>query len=74
MPAYASAARDEKLHAIIRDEFDEMPGMRLTMPQVCRLWALTSAEAHAIIGTLVDRRLLTLDHVGRVCRPGDVMQ
>ena len=73
MPAHASAVQGHRLDSIIRGEFNEMPGMRLTMPQVCRLWALTSSEADAIIHSLVDRRLLTLDDEGRVCRPGDLM-
>jgi hypothetical protein len=53
-------------------EFREMPGMRLTLPQVCRLWTLTKSEAEAIVCALVDRGMLALDDGGRVCRPQDL--
>lgn len=74
MPATAAAARNDKLDAVIRGEFDEMPGMRLTLRQVCRLWALTPSVADAIIQSLVDRQVLTRDDKGRICRPGDLMR
>ena len=60
------------LPAIIVGEFDEMPGMRLTMPQVCRLWAITPPDAEAMVARLVERGLLTRDARGRVCRPADL--
>jgi hypothetical protein len=53
-------------------EFSEMPGMRLTIPQVCRLWTLTRPEAEAVVGSLVERGLLAVDDGGRVCRPQDL--
>ena len=72
MSASAMAMRAHPLDSLIAEEFDEMPGMRLTMPQVCRLWSLHPRHADALIGSLVARGLLTFDRRGRVCRPGDL--
>jgi DNA-binding IclR family transcriptional regulator len=58
--------------SIICGEFDEMPGMRLTISQVCRLWTLTRSEAEAIVASLVTRGVLAVDDGGRVCRPQDL--
>ena len=58
--------------SIIRAEFDEMPGMRLTLPQVCRLWALTQTDAETIVRSLVARGVLAIDDGHRVCRAQDV--
>jgi hypothetical protein len=58
--------------AVISGEFDEMPGMRLTLEQVCRLWALTRPDAEAIVRSLVERGALAIDGRGRLCRPEDL--
>jgi hypothetical protein len=58
--------------AIMCGEFAEMPGMRLTFAQVCRLWTLTPSEAEAIVRALVERGRLAVDDGGRVCRPQDL--
>ena len=50
-------------------EFREMPGMRLTAPQVKRLWNLSPGECEAVLGYLVDRGELTCDPAGRYSRP-----
>ena len=71
MSATAMVMRASALDTIISAEFDEMPGMRLTMPQVCRLWSLTTHDADDVIRALVGRGVLTLDRRGRVCRPED---
>jgi hypothetical protein len=60
------------LPMIIVSEFDEMPGMRLTMPQVQRLWALSAAEAALVVDRLVECGGLARDARGRVCRPDDL--
>jgi hypothetical protein len=72
MTASVRATVTSGIGAIIRGEFDEMPGMRLTFGQVCRLWTLTRSEAEAIVGALVERGLLAVDDGGRVCRPQDL--
>jgi hypothetical protein len=69
------AARPTFVHpiqSVVLAEFREMPAMRLTMPQVCRLWGLARQEAEAVVRHLVARGLLAVDGRGRVCRPEDV--
>jgi hypothetical protein len=61
------------LPAIIVAEFDEMPGMRLTLPQARRLWGLGPAEAEGVVDLLVERGLLARDNRGRICRPDSLM-
>ena len=72
MSATAMAVHTSRFDSIISAEFAEMPGMRLTMPQVCRLWSLHPRHADELIGSLVARGLLSFDRRGRVCRPGDL--
>ncbi len=74
MGAYAQARKVTGLDTVIRGEFNEMPGMRLTMVQACRLWGLTPDVAQAAIRSLVFRGVLSLDEHGRVCRPQDLMR
>jgi hypothetical protein len=71
MPASVAVLRAATLETIVAAEFREMPGMRLTMPQVCRLWGLTQAAAENLALSLVRRGLLALDARGRLCRPED---
>jgi DNA-binding GntR family transcriptional regulator len=61
--------RSDGLAAILAGEFAEMPGMRLTLAQVCRLCSVSVTEAEHIVRFLVARGALTLDDRGRVCRP-----
>lgn len=42
----------------IRGEYQEMPGLRLTFAQACRLWQLDAATCHAVLHHLVDGRVL----------------
>jgi hypothetical protein len=72
MPAAAFATKTSGIGTIISGEFNEMPGMRLTLPQVCRLWTLTRSEAEVVVRSLIDRGLLAVDDGGRVCRPQDL--
>ena len=48
---------DEVLRRV-RGEFTEMPGMRLTQAQACRLWGLDEASCVALLTTLVDAEFL----------------
>jgi hypothetical protein len=61
------------MHAMICGDFQEMPGMRLTMAQVCRLWGLSALEAEDVIDALIAKGLLERDDDGRVCRPQDLL-
>lgn len=49
-----------------------MPGTKLTMMQVCRLWGLARQDAERIIGGLVADRILAVEDDGRVCRARDL--
>jgi hypothetical protein len=65
-PAKAPSLSDRMLN-LVAGEFAEMPGMRLTMPQVRRLWTLDEAEGDRVIAALVARGILVRDEKGRVC-------
>lgn len=73
MTAPVRIASTTTLPGIIVAEFDEMPGMRLTMPQVCRLWGLAPDDAERVVSRLVAGRLLVRDGQGRVCRERDLL-
>jgi hypothetical protein len=73
MTATVRVTKAMTLPAIILGEFAEMPGMRLTMPQVCRLWSMSATDAEAVMTRLIERGLLSRDSRGRVCRPDDLV-
>jgi DNA-binding IclR family transcriptional regulator len=50
-------------------EFLEMPGLRLTIPQACRLFSLPSTECQSLLATLVDRGFLIRTREGHYIRP-----
>ena len=72
MEACVQGSDTRGIWTIICGEFNEMPGMRLTMAQVCRLWTLTKSEAETIVRSLVERGVLAVDDGGRVCRAQDL--
>ena len=45
---------------IVRGEYLEIPGLRLTELQVRRLWDLDSQSCHAILSALLDEDFLKL--------------
>lgn len=45
--------KNEPLLNRIRGEYREMPGLRLTLAQACRLWQIESAECAAALDALV---------------------
>jgi hypothetical protein len=57
MTPEAARTSDEVLKRV-QGEFLEMPGLRLTEPQVRRLWGLDAASCDALLGALVDARFL----------------
>lgn len=57
----------EWLH-IIRGEFHEIPGLRLTKPQVRRLWGLDAATCDALLDALVSARFLKQTANGNYAR------
>lgn len=49
------------LHDVLRRieaEYQEMPGMCVTLPQAQRLWGLDTATCSFVLTTLVERRIL----------------
>lgn len=57
----------DRLLEIVRGEYLEMPGLRLTRRQAQRLWALDSDTCEALLATLQDAGFL------RRTRGGDYM-
>jgi hypothetical protein len=49
----------ESLVARIRGEYREMPGLRLTFAQACRLWQVDASTCEAVLHTLLKEDFLT---------------
>lgn len=59
------AANPTELDALrLRNEFLEMPGLTISVPQVARLLGLRSEHAAAILETLASERFLTQTPTG----------
>jgi hypothetical protein len=52
----------------IRGEFNEMPGMQLTIAQAARLWGMDQAACRRVIDALVDAAFLRWTDAGTVVR------
>jgi hypothetical protein len=52
----------------VRSEFEEMPGLRLTIPQASRLWGLDPAACQRIVEALVRTAFLQWSAGGTVMR------
>jgi hypothetical protein len=52
----------------IRGEYNEMPGLRLTIAQAQRLWGLDRAECDAVVCALVDAKFLIRNRDGTFAR------
>jgi Fic family protein len=55
--ALTTSASEELVHRI-RGEFLEMPGLRLTLAQACRLWQLDDATCEAALNVLIEQHFL----------------
>ena len=55
----------EDLLRRVRGEFYEMPGLRLTLAQACRLWQLDAQTCEEILDRLVSERVLHRSADGR---------
>jgi hypothetical protein len=55
-----SASNERFLEALVRAraEFLEMPGLKLTLDQAARLWALDGALCRSVLTALVESRFL----------------
>ena len=69
----APASRVDHLIRIIRSDFKEMPGMRLTRVQFRRLWNLGEVEAEVIVSDLLGQEYLAESRDGRLCRRVDCL-
>lgn len=49
---------DHRLLSRIRGEYREMPGLRLTFTQACRLWQLDGTTCHEVLERLLVERFL----------------
>lgn len=61
----------ETRYATIMAEFNEMPGMRLTLAQAARLWSLTIEESARVLEDLVRAGFLICDDHARYARRAD---
>jgi DNA-binding IclR family transcriptional regulator len=61
----------EQIIGAIRGEFNEMPGMKLTREQICRLWHLEPHEAERVIQSLTTSGFLRRDQANRYARAAD---
>jgi hypothetical protein len=52
-------------------EYREMPGLRVTLRQAARLWAMDAGHCRAILDALVASGGLRRSSKGEYCLPGD---
>jgi len=52
----------------VRGEFNEMPGLQLTMAQAARLWGMDQKACRTVIEALVDSSFLRWTAAGTVVR------
>lgn len=62
------AARLDDLLRQVRGEYEEMPGLSLTLAQAQRLWALDRPTCAWVLQTLVEGRFLRTTARGRYVR------
>jgi hypothetical protein len=51
--------------SVIKAEYQEMPGLQLTKPQVCRLWGLGESDCEHVLDTLQATEFLRVTARGR---------
>jgi len=70
-PCSDEAAMDlEPLVVRVKNEFLEMPGLCLTVPQAMRLWGLDFEDCQRVIEALIDVSFLQRTSHGKVVRTG----
>jgi hypothetical protein len=52
----------------VRGEFNEMPGLKLTMEQAAKLWGMDMTACRQIIDALVESSFLRWTPTGRIVR------
>lgn len=68
-PSTASELRDRDLQARIRAEYDDMPGLNLTLPQASRLFNCDATTCARALARLVAAGALSVDE-GSFARGG----
>ena len=63
-----STAEAHALVNRVQREFNEMPGLRLTLPQASRLWAIEPQACQQIVNRLVRRGFLCWVAPGTLAR------
>jgi len=61
----------QELGWLIDAEYREMPGMRLTFAQICRLWSLSADQCGRVLDYLLRAGLLARDEDSRYYRNPD---
>jgi len=54
----------EELVLRVRGEYREMPGLRLTFAQACRLWALDATTCNDVLARLIQDQVLHVTSQG----------
>ena len=63
--------REMEMHPLVhrvKNEFIEMPGLQLTLPQAARLWGLDHDASRQVIDALVEVRFLRWTPRGTIVR------
>ncbi len=60
-PSAASEPRDRDVQARIRAEYDEMPGLNLTLPQASRLFDCDATTCTRALMQLIAKGVLSVD-------------
>ena len=67
MAAIAVATeRPDDICRTVREEYERMPRMRLTLPQFQRVWRLSEPEAAYVLQSLLASGVLSRDADGRI--------
>lgn len=64
----AHAAPGSDVVTKIREEYEELPGLRLTLPQAQRLWGLDRHTCSQLLGELVESKFLARTRDGSFVR------
>jgi hypothetical protein len=66
-----AVAIDPRVLARVRGEYEEMPGLRLTIREAARLWGMEQGACASVLQALVERRVLTRTRDGAFIRSGE---
>lgn len=69
-PAVRVSRSPLSLSRRVRAEYEEMPGLRLTVAQAARLWSLTASESMRVLSELAGSGFLVRDTKGAYRRTG----